>query len=59
MKERELFLAALEIEDPAARQSGQLAGALYGASAIPREWLAKLAWRDKIEKLANSLFEAA
>ncbi len=37
--------------------AGQLAGALYGAAAIPRDWLAKLAWRDKIEQLAKSLFE--
>jgi ADP-ribosyl-[dinitrogen reductase] hydrolase len=43
--------------DSVAAVAGQLAGALYGASAIPGKWLAKLAWRDKIEKLANALFE--
>ncbi|WP_246692741.1 ADP-ribosylglycohydrolase family protein [Methylobacterium sp. WL64] len=28
--------------------TGQLAGALYGASAIPERWLHPLAWRDAI-----------
>jgi ADP-ribosyl-[dinitrogen reductase] hydrolase len=37
--------------------AGQLAGALYGASGIPPEWRAKLAWREKIERLANELFD--
>ncbi len=37
--------------------TGQLAGALYGASAIPQEWLAKLAWRMRFEALAAKLFE--
>ena len=35
--------------------AGQLAGALYGASSIPPEWLQTLAWRDKIEQLAADL----
>lgn len=35
--------------------TGQLAGALYGASAIPARWLAPLAWRDRIEALAGAL----
>lgn len=43
--------------DSVAAVAGQLAGALYGASAIPAEWLAKLAWREKIEQLAGQLFE--
>ena len=57
---REAVLTAANLGDDAdsvAAVAGQLAGALYGASAIPGEWLAKLAWRDKIEKLANSLFD--
>ena len=37
--------------------AGQLAGALYGASAIPAEWLVTLAGRERIEFLANDLFE--
>jgi len=43
--------------DSVAAVAGQLAGALYGAKAIPPEWLAKLAWRDKLEQLANELFD--
>ena len=43
--------------DSVAAVAGQLAGALYGASAIPAEWLAKLAWREKIEQLAGQLFD--
>jgi ADP-ribosyl-[dinitrogen reductase] hydrolase len=37
---------------------GQLAGALYGEEAIPAEWLAVLARRRDIERLADSLFAA-
>lgn len=37
--------------------SGQLAGALYGASAIPERWLAPLAWRARITELADRLIE--
>lgn len=43
--------------DTTAAIAGQLAGALYGAEAIPAEWLAKLAWRERIEKLAAKLFD--
>jgi ADP-ribosyl-[dinitrogen reductase] hydrolase len=42
--------------DTTAAVAGQLAGALYGSSGIPKEWLAKLAWRTKIESVANQLF---
>lgn len=35
--------------------AGQIAGALYGASAIPARWLAPLAWRDRIEATADQL----
>lgn len=34
---------------------GQLAGAYYGMSAIPSEWLDKLAWKDHIETIADIL----
>jgi hypothetical protein len=57
---RDAVLTAANLGDDAdsvAAVAGQLAGALYGASGIPKEWLAKLAWRDKIEALANALFE--
>lgn len=38
--------------------TGQLAGALWGISGIPDNWLEKLAWRNKIEHLGNKLYEA-
>ena len=41
--------------DTVAAITGQLAGALYGASGIPNHWRAQLAWHDKIEKLALDL----
>lgn len=44
--------------DTAGAVTGQLAGALWGASRIPAAWLEKLAWRERIERLAASLFEA-
>jgi len=59
---RDAVLMAANLGDDAdsvAAVAGQLAGALYGAKAIPDAWLAKLAWRDRIEKLANALFDQA
>jgi ADP-ribosyl-[dinitrogen reductase] hydrolase len=41
--------------DTVAAITGQLAGALYGASGIPAEWLDKLAWRARLESAARSL----
>lgn len=37
--------------------AGQLAGALYGASAIPAAWLSCLVQRERIEAMANALFD--
>jgi ADP-ribosyl-[dinitrogen reductase] hydrolase len=37
--------------------TGQLAGAFYGALAIPESFLATLAWRDRIEQVAEDLFD--
>ena len=57
---RDAVLAAANLGDDAdsvGAVAGQLAGALYGASAIPAEWLAKLAWRDRIAALAGELFD--
>jgi len=34
---------------------GQVAGAFYGASGIPAEWLARLALREQIEGFAEKL----
>ncbi len=36
--------------------TGQLAGALYGLSGIPADWLEKLAWRDDIVGRAEKLW---
>lgn len=38
--------------------TGQLAGAIWGASAIPERWLAPLAWRERIVGMAEALVEA-
>ncbi len=57
---RDAVLTAANLGDDAdsvAAVAGQLAGALYGAHAIPAAWLAKLAWRDRIETLAADLFD--
>jgi ADP-ribosyl-[dinitrogen reductase] hydrolase len=45
--------------DTTAAIAGQLAGAMYGASGIPAEWLEGLAWRSKIEQAAARLFESS
>lgn len=42
--------------DTTAAVYGQLAGAYYGASAIPNEWLEKLALSSTIEFLAEQLY---
>lgn len=44
-----------EDADTTAAITGQLAGALYGAAAIPPHWLGKLAWRDRITAAADAL----
>lgn len=44
--------------DTIAAITGQLAGAIYGASGIPAEWLECLAWRDRISSDAAALFSA-
>ena len=38
---------------------GQIAGAYYGATAIPQQWLDMLAMRELIEGLAERLFEVS
>lgn len=37
--------------------TGQLAGALYGLSGIPAQWLEPLAWRDRIIGMADRLLD--
>lgn len=51
-------LAAANLGDDAdttAAVCGQLAGAYYGKSAIPRHWLERLAWGDRIGDMARDL----
>jgi ADP-ribosyl-[dinitrogen reductase] hydrolase len=43
--------------DTVAAVAGQLAGAFYGAQAIPERFLATLAWKDRIEQVAEDLFD--
>lgn len=57
---REAVLLAANLGDDAdttAAITGQLAGALYGASGIPSGWLAKLARRERIEAAALALLK--
>lgn len=59
---RDAVLRAANLGDDAdttAAVVGQLAGAYYGAGAIPAAWLAKLALRERIVALADGLFAAA
>jgi ADP-ribosyl-[dinitrogen reductase] hydrolase len=46
-----------EDADTTAAITGQLAGAIYGRSTIPQEWLDRLAWRERIEDIAARLFD--
>ena len=48
-----------EDADTTAAITGQLAGAAYGLSGIPLEWLEPLAWRQRIEATADDLFHQA
>lgn len=57
---RSAVLTAANLGDDAdttAAIAGQLAGALYGHSGIPAAWLAKLAWRERIEALGRQLVQ--
>ena len=45
--------------DTVAAITGQLAGAIYGASGIPGEWLDTVYSRDDIQSLAAGLFDSA
>lgn len=45
--------------DTTAAIAGQLAGALHGLAGIPSEWLQRLAWRRRLESVANELFDQA
>jgi ADP-ribosyl-[dinitrogen reductase] hydrolase len=59
---RSAILRATNLGDDAdttAAIAGQLAGALFGASRIPKVWLELLAMRSRIETLADGLHVAA
>ena len=43
--------------DTVAAITGQLAGALYGASGIPQHWRGRVAWSDDISDLAQRLLD--
>ena len=45
--------------DTTAAICGQIAGAHYGASGIPKEWMDKLVKRDEIKEIAEGLYEAS
>jgi ADP-ribosyl-[dinitrogen reductase] hydrolase len=45
--------------DTTAAIYGQLAGAFYGVHGIPEEWVAKLTLRERIEEMADQLYELA
>jgi ADP-ribosyl-[dinitrogen reductase] hydrolase len=44
-----------EDSDTVGAVTGQIAGAIWGASSIPGRWLAPLAWRERIDSLAGKL----
>ena len=55
---RDCILMAANLGDDAdttAAQAGQLAGAFYGESGIPAEWLGKLAMMMSIRDMADAL----
>jgi len=55
---RDAILLAANLGDDAdttAAITGQLAGALYGASGIPADWRDRVAWGAKIETMAVAL----
>jgi len=57
---KDAILLAANLADDAdsvAATAGQIAGALYGVSGTPSEWVAKVAWSQHIRRLASRLFE--
>jgi ADP-ribosyl-[dinitrogen reductase] hydrolase len=59
---RDCILMAANLGDDAdttAAQAGQLAGAFYGESGIPVEWLGKLAMMETIRNMADALGSSA
>ncbi|MFP6895331.1 MAG: ADP-ribosylglycohydrolase family protein [Roseibacillus sp.] len=59
---REGALMAVNLGDDADTTGaifGQLAGAHYGADRIPDGWISKLAWRDRLTRIADRLHDTA
>ena len=53
---RDAMLLAVNLAndaDTTAAVTGQLAGAFYGLSGIPRDWVARLAWRERLLTVAE------
>lgn len=58
----EALILAVNLADDAdtiGAVTGQLAGALYGASALPERWLHPLVWRSEISAVASRLLAEA
>lgn len=59
---KDAILLAANLADDAdsvAATAGQIAGALYGVSGMPQDWVRKVAWSEHIQELARKLFERA
>ncbi|HDS1130717.1 TPA: ADP-ribosylglycohydrolase family protein [Stenotrophomonas maltophilia] len=59
---RDAILLATNLADDTDRvaaTSGQIAGALHGASGVPPEWVAKVAWSQHICDLVGRVFALA
>ena len=59
---RNAVLLAANLADDAdtvAAVAGQLAGAIYGLSGIPQQWLDQIAWKDRLLDAAEKLVEPA
>ena len=56
----EAVLAATNLGDDAdttAAITGQIAGAYYGLSGIPKHWVERVAWSNQIQEMADKLVE--
>lgn len=59
---RDAVLLAANLADDAdsvEATAGQIAGALYGVSGMPEEWVKQVAWSKHIQHLAQTMFEHA
>lgn len=55
---RQALLRAVNLGDDAdtvGAVAGQFAGAIWGESGLPQDWLTRLAWRDRISDLTQQL----